>query len=151
MDRTPFPHRSDFADNGGSAHFTWAALAQDSDFDPIAIPGRIFDMAESVRAAYNNAIDTDPETDYGLRMTSGYRNPIANDRLPLSSEASLHQWGNAVDLAPLRNPESWPPGYDTYDDLMNLIYEVAVIGLDEDLYDFLLHGGHVHIEYDPQP
>lgn len=62
------------------------------------------ELAEAVRARYNEIIDSDSETDYGLVISSGYRNPKKNDRLDGSSETSKHQWGRAVDLVPGRLP-----------------------------------------------
>ena len=86
-------------------------------------------------------------SDYGIRITSGYRNPRNNDRVGGLPE-SKHQWGDAVDLAPPRNPNARPPG-KTYSQAMEDIYQAARRALGGD-YDFVKKSDHVHVEYDPK-
>jgi len=54
-------------------------------------------VAELIRADYDQALDTDPNTDYGVLLTSGYRNPERNEAFR-GEINSLHQYGRALDL-----------------------------------------------------
>ena len=93
----------------------------DGDYDYF-IPGSMTETAEAIRTKYNERIDSDPETDFGIRITSGYRNPKNNDGLRDSSTTSKHQWGRALDLAPVYS--NVPPG-KTYDQALQEIKEAA--------------------------
>ena len=86
-----------------------------------------------------------PPIDYKIKITSGYRNPKRNDRVG-GKELSLHQWGDAVDLAPI----TWPTNSNRKKAL-----EVLAAAANElfkpDEYDVVLNEekGYVHVEYDP--
>ena len=136
------PSRSEFVTEHSSDHFSKGEL-NDGHYDHF-VPGKMTEMAEAVREAYNNAIDGD--TDYGIRITSGYRNPRRNDEVSRTKE-SKHQWGEAVDLAPLWNASGRAPG-KSYKDAMTDIYEAADAALGAD-YDVVNEGNHIHVEYDP--
>ena len=120
LNRNPIPSRDDFVSEHSSAHFSKYEL-NSGDYDYF-IPGVMTELAEAVRAKYNERIDSDSETDYGLVISSGYRNPKKNDTLKDSSETSKHQWGRAVDLIPVRS--NLPPN-TTYEEAVGEIYLAA--------------------------
>jgi hypothetical protein len=68
--------------------------------------GTPWELAEAIRAAYNGLVDTDPATDFHLRVTSGWRNPERNEAVG-GAHGSPHQFGNGVDL--VFSPV--PPGF----------------------------------------
>jgi hypothetical protein len=71
-------------------------------YNDLIVNGVMIDLAEQIRVEYNNMIDDDPSTDYGIRITSGYRNPERNENVG-GAIASFHQDGSAIDLAPVFN------------------------------------------------
>ena len=97
LNRNPIPSRGDFVKEHSSEHFSKYEL-NGGDYDWF-IPGIVAEIAEDVRAQYNDLIDDDPDTDYGIVISSGYRNPRRNDSIG-GKEDSKHQWGRAVDLVP---------------------------------------------------
>lgn len=131
------PSRTEFVKEHSSEHFSTREL-NDGHYDYF-IPGRMTEIAEAVRKAYNDAIDSD--TDYGIRITSGYRNPRRNREIGGKTN-SKHQWGNAVDLAPPRNPNARPPG-KSYEDAMTDIEKAAKILA---TYGVKNEGDHVHVQ-----
>lgn len=135
------PSRTDFVTEHSSENFSTAEF-NDGDYRHF-IAGRMAEIAEAVRKAFNDAIDSDPNTDYGLRITSGYRNPVRN-RMVKGKEMSKHQWGEAVDLAPLRNPNSLPPG-KSYAETMAMIGMVAEVVAKKRGYYVLNEGDHIHV------
>ena len=143
------PTRAQFVKEHSSEHFSKEEL-NSGDYDYF-IPGKMTEIAEAVRKAYNDAIDSDPNTDYGIRITSGYRNPRKNDRVG-GRENSRHQWGDAVDLAPPWNPNARPPGKSYSQAVEDIrVAAEAVYGENTD-YDILKNDakGYVHVEYDPK-
>lgn len=94
------PSCADFANSGGSAHFSWAELngqfSQGNPHEPwgIIVPGVLAGL-ESTRTLYNRG---------GIRVTSGYRCPHGNNSLPGSAAQSYHMQGRAVDIYSLNHP-----------------------------------------------
>ena len=137
LNRVPLPARSDFVTEHSSAHFDESEL-NTSDYSHF-IPGVMTEIAEAVRTRYNGKVDNDAATDYGIAVSSGYRNPRRSDRVGGVS-TSKHQWGKAVDLV----PGLLPPG-KTESQAMELIERAA----DEAGYDARNEGDHVHVETNP--
>jgi hypothetical protein len=86
-----------------------------------------------------------------LRLTSGWRNPRRNARLPEADLNSPHQTGNAIDINPAFTGP-WPvvpplAAPQTYQEAQRALKELAhrVFGAG---YTVRLHGAnpHVHIE-----
>ena len=103
-------------------------------------------MAETLRAAYNEELDLNDE--YGLKLTSGYRNPVKNDSLPGSVLGSFHQFGRAIDIRPA---QPLPPGYKDPPKALKFLHSIAIRTFDDDYYDIEFEAGksYIHIEYDP--
>jgi len=137
--RTPTPTCSQFTSTAQSTHFLVADLKAPSYASYIV--GSMTNMAESVRAEYNNLVDSNSSTDYGLDMGTGYRNPVYNDSLSGSEPLSKHQWGKAIDLDPGR----LPPGYSIAQ-AMNLI-KTAADNVFGSSYTVLHEGNHIHSQY----
>lgn len=109
-------------------------------------------VAEEIRANYNNLIDNDPATDYGIKITSGFRNPERNEKVS-TTITSLHQFARAIDIRPVQNVPN-----KTWVDLINLVVQAAnpvpeetnVIcenGNGEILCDGSQTIDHVHVEF----
>ena len=120
LGRYPIPSRGDFVSEHSSEHFSKYEL-NSGDYNYF-IPGVMTDLAEAVRAKYNERIDSDSETDYGIVISSGYRNPKKNDTLENAVPGSKHQWGRAVDLIRVRS--NLPPN-TTYEEAVGEIYLAA--------------------------
>ncbi|MCE2423973.1 MAG: DUF882 domain-containing protein [Pseudomonadales bacterium] len=143
LNRHPIPSRGEFVTEHSSEHFAKYEL-NDGDYDYF-IPGSMTEMAEAIRTKYNEKIDSDSGTDYGIRITSGYRNPKNNDGLRDSSTTSKHQWGRALDLAPVRSDV--PPG-KTYDEAIDEIEAAARAAYPDGthyIYSTTGANRHVHI------
>ena len=99
------------------------------------------DVAEQVRADYNQLIDNDPSTDYGLIISSGYRNPVHNDSEEVDgARESKHQYGRAVDFD---TPEDdRPPGISERE-LLNYI-ELAATRAGRIV---IRYPGYVHVQW----
>jgi hypothetical protein len=126
----------------GPSHFTFGELAHDSDFSPaLALVQSSQSMADTLREAWGAP----------LRLTSGWRNPRRNARLPEADLNSPHQTGNAIDINPAFTGP-WPvvpplAAPQTYQQAQRALKELAhrVFGAG---YTVRLHGAnpHVHIE-----
>lgn len=135
LSRHPIPSRGDFVTEPNSEHFSKYEL-NSGDYDYF-IPGSTAEIAEGVRQEYNDLIDDDPDTDYGIIISSGYRNARRGDRIG-GEEDSKQQWGRAVDLVPSTR---LPPNM-TEAEAMDLIETAA----DESgSYDVLHEGDHIHV------
>ena len=95
-------------------------------------------MAEAIRTKYNEIIDSDSETDYGIVISSGYRNPKKNDTLRDAVATSKHQWGRALDLIPGRLPPNTTEG-EALDDILEAV-ERTYPG-----HNYYRGDGHVHV------
>ena len=136
------PLRTDFVTEHNSENFS--TKEYNGGTYPYFMVGRMPEIAEAVRKAYNDSIDSDPNTDYGLILSSGYRNPVWNRHVG-GKEYSKHQWGEAVDLEPMRNPNSTPPG-KSYEELMVLIQEAADSINDGQKYYIKNEADHIHVQ-----
>ncbi|MDB6148990.1 MAG: hypothetical protein JWQ44_438 [Chthoniobacter sp.] len=151
------PSRSEIVDASGfpaDAGFSFADFAGYSDFSPSpAVVHASVNIAETLNDAWAAAFPLS-NGDFSfppLRVTSGWRNPRRNDRLPDSALNSFHQTGNAVDMNPsFTGP--WPvvvpyAPATNYSQAQRLLKELAhrTFGAD---YTVLLHGSnpHVHIQ-----
>ena len=133
------PERSDFVKNKGSANFTYEEYKTE-DLDYFII-GSMPDMAEAIRAKYNALIDDDPSTDYGLWITSGYRNPKHNKKVG-GREESKHQYGQAIDMAVV----NLPPGYDLKKATM-LLGDAATMALpNKTTHTVLVYDDYIHVQ-----
>lgn len=106
-------------------------------------------MAEGIRKLYNKEMDDDPNTDYGLKLSSGYRCPGKNTAVGSPHHDSRHQWGNAVDLVPVE--KTLPPGVtkdDAFQKLMdaslNFVRKNPGYQIGDERYT---DAPHIHIEY----
>ena len=134
LNRHPIPSRGEFVTEHSSEHFSKYEL-NGGDYDYF-IPGSMTEIAENVRERYNDLIDDDPDTDYGIMISSGYRNPRRNDRIGGKSD-SKHQWGRAVDLV----PSSRLPPNMTEAEAMKRIEAAAKSGS----YSVVNEGDHIHV------
>ena len=133
------PLRTDFVTEHSSEHFKTSEF-NTGDYDHF-VAGRMAEIAEAVRKAFNDLIDSDPKTDYKLRISSGYRNPVRNRKVS-GVELSRHQWGEAVDLLPVKS--SLPPG-KSYAEVMKMIEKAAR----QTPYRVIRKGDHIHVQIDP--
>ena len=134
--RHPIPLREDFVKEHNSEHFGTEELNRGD--HKYFIPGIMTETAETIRAKYNSLIDSDPNSEYGLVISSGYRNPRRNDRLPGSSPRSKHQWGRALDLVPGRLPPNM-----TRAQAIDKIFQAADESYPNDY--IYIGGGHSHV------
>ena len=134
LNRSPIPARTDFVREHSSEHFDESEL-NTGDYSYF-IPGVMSEIAEAVRTRYNGKVDTDAATDYGIVVSSGYRNPRRDDQVGGVS-TSKHQWGEAVDLVPGRLPPNV-----TSSQAMDWIEEAA----QDAGYEVEDEGDHVHVE-----
>lgn len=86
----PVPPRSAFSQGKGSPNFSFAAM-NTGDYSWAIISDRLLAALEGIRADIGNK---------SLILTSGYRNPVANDSEPDSVPDSRHQYGDAADVTP---------------------------------------------------
>lgn len=115
----------------------------------VFVLGRMEEMAEGIRKLYNKEMDDDPNTDYGLKLSSGYRCPGKNTAVGSPHHDSRHQWGNAVDLVPVE--KTLPPGVtkdDAFQKLMdaslNFVRKNPGYQIGDERYT---DAPHIHIEY----
>ena len=139
------PQRSDFVKNKGSANFSYKEYKTEK-LDYYII-GSMPEMAETIRAVYNELIDNDPSTDYGLFISSGYRNPKRNKEVGGATE-SKHQYGRAIDL----DVANLPPGYDEEKALERLAdAALKVYPSKGSTHTVLVYPTHIHVQDNKEP
>ena len=144
-EKQPAPAYEDFTNSASTEHFT--SSEYNSGNYEYFVAKKMLEIAETVRAKYNEKIDDDPNTDYSLVIESGYRNPKRNKEIG-GKETSKHMYGDAIDL---RVPQDNMPANWTVKTAGDFLFTVAdsLYGEDNSEYYLYLNGNVVHIEYDP--
>ena len=145
-DADDVPKRGDFVKEESSENFSYKAYKADA-YDYF-IMGMMSEMAEAIRREYNRLIDSDPNTDYGLLLTSGYRNPKFNSELG-GNKNSKHMYGEAIDLVPFTWPEQRMDKKAAFDILTEAVNEIYMDNKDYDVVVYRVKM-YIHIEYDPK-
>ncbi len=149
------PNKSDFTKTGRSKNFKTSEF-NGSDARVAGhnheyfILGEMPTMAEGIRDLYNKEFNKDGSTNYGLRLTSGYRCPEKNEAVG-GQPNSRHMWGHAIDLTP--DMGNLPEGV-TPEDAWEKLRIAAQKFEDNNLYYIVVDETktkypHVHVQYTP--
>ena len=152
----PVPQSTDFTKDGHSKNFSTSeyngsdnrATGHNHNY---FIMGVMDTMAEGIRDLYNEEFNKDGSTNYGLRLTSGYRCPEKNKAVG-GELNSRHMWGHAVDLVPAMGnlPEGVTPE-DAWEKLRRAAREFARRNQGYRVVDETKDASnkHIHIQYTP--
>jgi hypothetical protein len=79
-------------------------------------------------------------------IVGAWYNPRKNDSIQKDEVNSLHQSGNAVDLAPSYCSAYWPAGVKTYKEATACLLGAVLCCIDLSKFNAYIEGNHVHLE-----